>query len=97
MSVNIKNWQELKKPNSLEIKAGGDGKRRATFVAELVQRRRVHGVIGIGGGTATLVATSVMKRLPFKPAVVQEVVKAVSKGKGAEVNLKALAGGAAAA
>jgi len=25
----------------------------------------VHGVIGIGGGTATLVATSVMKTLPF--------------------------------
>ncbi len=25
MTVNIKNWQELKKPNSLEIKAGGDG------------------------------------------------------------------------
>jgi hypothetical protein len=24
MSVNIKNWQELKKPNSLEVKPGGD-------------------------------------------------------------------------
>ncbi len=40
---------------------------------------------------------SVMKRLPFKPAVIQEVVKEVSKEKGAAVNLKALAGGAAAA
>jgi DNA-directed RNA polymerase subunit alpha len=38
MTVNIKNWQELKKPNSLEIKAGGDGKRRATFVAEPLER-----------------------------------------------------------
>ncbi|MCK6421537.1 MAG: Tm-1-like ATP-binding domain-containing protein, partial [Aquabacterium sp.] len=26
---------------------------------------RVHGIIGIGGGTATLVATSIMKQLPF--------------------------------
>ena len=34
MSVNAKNWQELKKPNALEKKAGADGKRKATFVAE---------------------------------------------------------------
>ncbi|OJY61977.1 MAG: DNA-directed RNA polymerase subunit alpha [Sphingobium sp. 66-54] len=38
MTVNIKNWQELKKPNSLEIKAGGDPKRRAIFVAEPLER-----------------------------------------------------------
>ncbi|MEY4161265.1 MAG: hypothetical protein RLZZ136_1886 [Pseudomonadota bacterium] len=38
MSVNIKNWQELKKPNTLEIKAGNDPKRRATFVAEPLER-----------------------------------------------------------
>ena len=37
MSVNAKNWQELKKPNGLE-KKGGDGKRRATFVAEPLER-----------------------------------------------------------
>ncbi|HKB55197.1 MAG TPA: Tm-1-like ATP-binding domain-containing protein [Ramlibacter sp.] len=37
----------------------------AAIVADLLQQKRVHGVIGIGGGTATLVATSVMKRLPF--------------------------------
>ena len=37
MSVNAKNWQELKKPSSLE-KKGGDGKRRATFVAEPLER-----------------------------------------------------------
>jgi uncharacterized protein (UPF0261 family) len=37
----------------------------AAIVAELMAQRRVDGVIGIGGGTATLVATSVMKRLPF--------------------------------
>ena len=35
------------------------------IVAELLRAGRVHGVIGIGGGTATLVATSVMKQLPF--------------------------------
>jgi len=37
MTVNIKNWQELKKPNNLEVKAGTD-KRRATFVAEPLER-----------------------------------------------------------
>ncbi|MDP1648529.1 MAG: Tm-1-like ATP-binding domain-containing protein [Rubrivivax sp.] len=37
----------------------------AAIVAELVQAGRVHGIIGIGGGTATLVATSIMKTLPF--------------------------------
>ena len=38
MSVNAKNWQELKKPNSLEKKSGGDGKRKAVFVAEPLER-----------------------------------------------------------
>jgi len=38
MSVNIKNWQELKKPNNLEVKSGHDPKRRATFVAEPLER-----------------------------------------------------------
>ena len=38
MTVNMKNWQELKKPNSLEIKSGGDSKRKATFVAEPLER-----------------------------------------------------------
>ena len=38
MTVNIKNWQELKKPNSLEIKPGNDPKRRATFIAEPLER-----------------------------------------------------------
>jgi DNA-directed RNA polymerase subunit alpha len=38
MSVNIKNWQELKKPNALEVKSGTDAKRRATFVAEPLER-----------------------------------------------------------
>ena len=31
MSVNMKNWQELKKPNSLDVKSGGDAKRIATM------------------------------------------------------------------
>jgi uncharacterized protein (UPF0261 family) len=34
-------------------------------IADLLGQGRVHGIIGIGGGTATLVATSIMKRLPF--------------------------------
>jgi len=38
MTVNTKNWQELKKPNSLEVKSGSDAQRRATFVAEPLER-----------------------------------------------------------
>ena len=37
----------------------------ARIVAELIEQGRVHGIIGIGGGTATLVATSIMQQLPF--------------------------------
>ena len=37
----------------------------AAIVLDLARQQRVHGIIGIGGGTATLVATSIMKRLPF--------------------------------
>ena len=36
MAVNAKNWQELKKPNTLEKKSGGGN--RATFVAEPLER-----------------------------------------------------------
>ena len=38
MSVNTKNWQELKKPNSLEVRDGGDKRRKSTFVAEPLER-----------------------------------------------------------
>ena len=38
MAVNAKNWQELKKPNSLERKPGGDSRRKAIFVAEPLER-----------------------------------------------------------
>ncbi|MBA3669774.1 MAG: DNA-directed RNA polymerase subunit alpha [Sphingomonas sp.] len=39
MSVNAKNWQELKKPNSLEKKqSGGDSRARGIFVAEPLER-----------------------------------------------------------
>ena len=38
MTVNMKNWQELKKPSGLDIKTSGDGKRKATFVAEPLER-----------------------------------------------------------
>jgi DNA-directed RNA polymerase subunit alpha len=38
VSVNSKNWQELKKPNGLEKKPGGDPKRKSTFVAEPLER-----------------------------------------------------------
>ncbi|HEX8225349.1 MAG TPA: DNA-directed RNA polymerase subunit alpha [Allosphingosinicella sp.] len=39
MAVNAKNWQEMKRPNALEKRAaGGDSRRRATFVAEPLER-----------------------------------------------------------
>jgi uncharacterized protein (UPF0261 family) len=37
----------------------------AAIVDDLLREGSVDGIIGIGGGTATLVATSIMKRLPF--------------------------------
>ncbi len=37
----------------------------AAIVEDLVREGRVHGILGIGGATASLVATSVMKRQPF--------------------------------
>ena len=33
-----KNWQELIKPNKLDITAGGDPKRQATVIAEPLER-----------------------------------------------------------
>jgi DNA-directed RNA polymerase subunit alpha len=38
MAVNAKNWQEMKKPNALEKKTAGDARRKATFVAEPLER-----------------------------------------------------------
>ena len=37
----------------------------AAIIGDLMDEGKVHGVIGIGGATATLVSTSVMKALPF--------------------------------
>ncbi len=37
----------------------------AAIAGELLKSGRLHGIIGIGGGTSSLVATSIMKRLPF--------------------------------
>ncbi|MDO8789853.1 MAG: Tm-1-like ATP-binding domain-containing protein [Sulfuritalea sp.] len=37
----------------------------AAIVQDLLAQGKVYGIIGIGGGTATLVATSIMKQLPF--------------------------------
>ena len=38
MAINAKNWQELKKPVALDKKGGGDSKRKATFIAEPLER-----------------------------------------------------------
>lgn len=37
----------------------------SAIVADLMRQGRVHGAIGIGGATSTLVSTAVMQRLPF--------------------------------
>ncbi len=37
----------------------------AEIVDDLLREGKVHGIFGVGGGTATLVSTSIMKRLPF--------------------------------
>ena len=51
---------------------------------------------GNGKAVNMVMVGTVMKDLPLKEEVIIDVVKQVSKGKGVEVNLKALAGGAAA-
>ena len=38
MAVNLKNWQELKKPDTLEKKTSGDPLRKATCVSEPLER-----------------------------------------------------------
>ena len=38
MAVNAKNWQEMKQPNALEKRSAGDARRKATFVAEPLER-----------------------------------------------------------
>ena len=37
----------------------------AAIVDDLLKQGKVHGVLGIGGATSTLVATAIMQRLPF--------------------------------
>jgi indolepyruvate ferredoxin oxidoreductase beta subunit len=52
---------------------------------------------GNGKAVNMVMVGTVMKHLPLEEAVITEVVKQVSQGKGVDVNLNALAGGAAAA
>lgn len=51
---------------------------------------------GNGKAVNMVMVGTVMKHLPFEDSIVIDVVKELAKGKGVEVNLKALAGGAAA-
>jgi len=51
---------------------------------------------GNGKAVNMVMVGTVMKHLPLKEEVITEVVKQISQGKTAAVNLKALAGGAAA-
>jgi indolepyruvate ferredoxin oxidoreductase beta subunit len=51
---------------------------------------------GNGKAVNMVMVGTVMRHLPFKDEIITEVVKQISQGKGVEVNLKALAGGAAA-
>jgi len=54
-----------KYPSDRDTATNNQIKGAAAIVDELLRAGRVHGIIGIGGGTSTLVATSIMKRLPF--------------------------------
>ena len=38
VAVNTRNWQELKKPDTLEKKTGADAGRKASFIAEPLER-----------------------------------------------------------
>jgi DNA-directed RNA polymerase subunit alpha len=38
VAVNTKNWQEMKKPDTLDKKSGGDPTRKASFIAEPLER-----------------------------------------------------------
>ncbi|MGK2905070.1 MAG: indolepyruvate oxidoreductase subunit beta [Desulfuromonadales bacterium] len=51
---------------------------------------------GNGKAVNMVMVGTVMKYLPFKEEVITAVVKQISQGKGVAVNLKAMAGGAAA-
>lgn len=48
-----------------EVATNNQIKGATAIVLELVSQGRAHGIIGIGGATASLVATSIMQRLPF--------------------------------
>ncbi len=51
---------------------------------------------GNGKAVNMVMVGTVMKYLPLKEEIITEVVKQISKGKGVDVNMRALAGGAAA-
>ncbi|MHB8870247.1 MAG: Tm-1-like ATP-binding domain-containing protein, partial [Thermoleophilia bacterium] len=50
---------ERKVATDCMIRGGGE------IAARLFRQHRIHGALGVGGATATLIATSIMKRLPF--------------------------------
>ena len=59
--------EEVRRAYRTERKEATDCMMRGALaiVRRLCEEGRIHGVFGAGGATATLVATSVMKRLPF--------------------------------
>ena len=73
MTVNIKNWQELKKPNNLEIKPGNDPKRRVTFVAEPLER-------GFGLTLGNALRRAALQRRGHRPHLVIGQVAHVTEG-----------------
>ncbi|MHB1343747.1 MAG: Tm-1-like ATP-binding domain-containing protein [Thermoleophilia bacterium] len=50
---------ERKVATDCMIRGGGE------IAARLFRQHKIHGALGVGGATATLIATSIMKRLPF--------------------------------
>jgi uncharacterized protein (UPF0261 family) len=57
----VRQFYRTEREKATENQIGGARK----IVRRLMEEGKVHGVLGVGGGTASLVATSVMRSLPF--------------------------------
>jgi len=64
--------------------------------AQGVEALSIARAAGNGKAVNMVMVGTVIKHLPFKAEIITEVVRQLSKNKGVEVNLQALAGGAAA-
>ncbi len=57
----VREYYKKERKKATDTMIGG----AVSIVMEMLGKGEVHGVLGVGGGTASLVATSVMRKLPF--------------------------------